>query len=103
MTRPRRRAHAACLAPVLAALPLLAGCAATDPLTRTGVWRPNYANDANLRLSVSNPDDLMRGQSESGASGQRSVTAVDRMLQGKLGAPPLQSGMTEISPTQGGS
>src|ERR1700722_18591537 len=37
----------------------LAGCAQTDPYTRPGAWRPNGANDANLRAMVVVPSDLV--------------------------------------------
>ncbi len=82
----------------------LAGCASTDPLTRQGVWRPNYANDADLRAMVSQPADLLRGQGAAGSSGQQAATAIDHLREDKP-KPPLAGGLalTAGSSSGGGS
>ena len=42
----------------------LVGCAAEDPLTRPGLWTPIGANDANLRVMIADPKDLVSGVSD---------------------------------------
>jgi type IV pilus biogenesis protein CpaD/CtpE len=76
---------------------LLAGCAATDPYQREGMWRPNGANASNLRTMVVSPADLVRGVEEPGSSGQQAAMALDRMRQEKVRALP-DSAVAKIVP-----
>ena len=63
---------------LLAALSL-AGCAATDPLTRDGLWQSSGANEANLAAMVVNPADLVQGRGAEGSDGQRAAAAIARL------------------------
>lgn len=60
----------------------LAGCSATDPYERAGIWRPSGVNEANIAAQVANPADLVRGRGEAGGSVRGSSTAVERLWQG---------------------
>jgi type IV pilus biogenesis protein CpaD/CtpE len=55
-----------------------------DPYTREGVWRPNAANDRNLRVMVANPEDLVVGAADPRADGQVVAAAVSRYRSGKV-------------------
>ncbi len=86
-------------------LPLLvapAGCNQIDPYTRPGNWRPNGANDANLRAMVAVPADLVAATPASPASGQLSAAAVDRLRHDAV-RPLLDSGLAQIIPVSGAS
>ena len=63
---------------------LVSGCAAQDPYTREGVWRPNGANDRNLRAMIANPDDLTAGAVDTAADGQVMAAAVARYRSGRV-------------------
>jgi len=90
---------AALLLPLLVAL---AGCDQVDPYTRPGNWRPNGANDANLRAMVAVPADLVAATPASPANGQLSAAAVDRLRHDTV-RPLLDSGLAEIIPISGAS
>ncbi len=60
----------------------LAGCSATDPYEKAGIWRPSGVNGANIAAQVANPADLVRGRGEAGGSVRSSGPAVERMWQG---------------------
>ena len=62
----------------------LSGCDMTDPYLREGVWRPNGANEANLRAMVVAPADLARGVSAPGGDGQQAAAALDRYRNDKV-------------------
>jgi hypothetical protein len=64
---------------------LLSGCAydLTDPYQRPGTYRPTGDNDANLRVMVSNPADLMEGTGSATALGSEAAPPVARLLAGK--------------------
>ncbi len=80
----------------------LAGCAATDPLYRSGLWHPVAANDRNLRMMVVDPQDLDNGVPLSPADGGMAADAVARYRAGK--AKPLpDSGLAQISVTGSGA
>ena len=64
----------------------LASCAATDPLQRDGLWRPNNANEQNLRVMVVNQRDLLRGRGEPGADGAYAAAAIRRLNADKVKA-----------------
>ena len=76
------RRIAAVLSLVLA--PGLAGCAVTDPLEREGLWRPIGANDANLRLMVAVPSDLVQGVAAPNSDGDGAARAVRRLRRDRV-------------------
>jgi hypothetical protein len=87
----------------MAALGLaLAGCDAMDPYRREGMWRPNGANDANLRAMVVSPSDLVRGVSSTDGSGQQAAAALDRYRNDKVRLLP-DTGLAKIVPVPGGT
>ncbi len=74
---PRRPGHP--VWPFLAAALLLAGCDAMDPYKREGTWRPEGANEANLRAMVAVPADLVGGQEDLAGDGRQAASALNRM------------------------
>jgi len=64
---------------------LLAGCTydLSDPYQRPGTYRPSNANDANLRVMVTNPADLVEGTGPGPAIGAEAAPPVARLLAGK--------------------
>jgi len=80
-------ARRCCKYAVLPLLALLGGCngASLDPYQRTDVWIPEGANDGNLAAMVVNPNDLIRGQSDSGPRSKMGTTAVERLWRGEVG------------------
>ena len=83
------------------ALLMLAGCAATDPYLRDGLWRPNGANEFNLRVMVASPSDLVRGTPSEG-NGQQAAAALDRYRNDKVRQLP-DSAVAKITPVSGGT
>ena len=81
---------------------LLAACSQTDPYKREGSWRPNGANDANLRAMLVSPSDLVRGVAAAGSDGQRATAALDRYRKDKPRRLP-DSGIAKIVPVATGS
>ena len=71
-----RRSH--CLMLVL----LAAGCVPLDPYDRPQTWAPTGANDTNLRVMVTNPNDLTIGQESHGSVSAEAAPAVKRLLAG---------------------
>jgi type IV pilus biogenesis protein CpaD/CtpE len=90
---------AALLLPLLVSL---AGCNQIDPYTRPGNWRPNGANDANLRAMVAVPADLAVATPASPADGSLAAMAVARLRTDTVRGLP-DSGLAEITPISGGS
>jgi hypothetical protein len=90
---------AALLLPLLVAL---IGCNQIDPYTRPGNWRPNGANDANLRAMVAVPADLAVATPASSADGNLAAAAVARLRTGTV-LPLPDSALAEVTPTSGGS
>jgi hypothetical protein len=84
-----------------ALLLLMAGCDATDPYTREGVWRPDGSNDVNLRAMVVSPSDLVRGVGSPGGNGQQAAAALDRQRMDKV-RPLPDSAIAKIVPTSSG-
>jgi hypothetical protein len=80
----------------------LAGCDAMDPYRREGTWRPNGANDANLRAMVVSPSDLVRGVSSTDGNGQQAAAALDRYRNDKVRLLP-DTGLAKIVPIASGS
>ncbi len=80
----------------------LAGCAATDPLTREGAWHPVGANDANLRAMIADPQDLVNGVPSRLADGGMAAAAVARYHAGRV-KPLPDSGLAAIAVQGSGS
>ena len=85
----------------LLALLVLAGCDVTDPYMREGMWRPNDANESNLRAMVASPSDLVRGTPSEG-NGQQAAAALDRYRNDKL-RPLPDSAVAKITPVSSGT
>ena len=82
---------------LLTLLTLASGCAEMDPYTRTGMWRPNGANEKNLHAMIADPNDLVIGAADSSADGQVLSAAVARYRSGRVKA--LSDGSaSQISP-----
>ena len=62
---------------------LLAGCTATDPYHRMGMWQPTGAPALNVAAMVQNPRDLIRGRGTSGFPGAEAAPGVTRYWEGK--------------------
>jgi hypothetical protein len=61
---------------------LLAAC--TDPIDRPGTWNASAkSNDANLRVMVADPHDLVEGKGHDGSSGAEAAPPVTRVLTGR--------------------
>lgn len=54
-----------------------------DPYQRPGTWNPASANDANLRVMVVNPQDLVEGTGQATATGATAAPPVARLIAGK--------------------
>ena len=80
----------------------LTGCDATDPYLKQGTWRPNGANDANLRAMVVSPSDLVRGVDSSQGDGRQAAAALDRLRNDKPRSLP-DSGIAKVVPISSGS
>lgn len=80
----------------------LAGCKQTDPYMREGVWRPNGANDANLRAMVAVPSDLVVAAPANPADGGMAAAALDRLRHNRV-RPLANSGLAQIVPVASGS
>ncbi len=64
---------------------LVAGCDTylTDPYQRPGTYNPTGVNDANLRVMVANPHDLVEGTGAGASTGAEAAPPVARLLSGK--------------------
>ncbi|TDG30503.1 hypothetical protein [Paracraurococcus ruber] len=58
---------------------LLGGCEAADAYHRPGTWRPEAANERNLRAMLVRPEELVRGTGEAGAQGATAAQAIERL------------------------
>ena len=57
----------------------LAGCAATDPDRRAGMWQPEGANAGNIAAMVERKSDLVRGRTDGTADTRQARDAVERL------------------------
>jgi len=92
-----------CIRQLLCVLVLvfLAACDFTDPYMRDGVWRPNGANEANLRAMVVSPSDLVHGVPSLG-DGQQAAAALDRYRSDKV-RPLPDSAIAKVVPVSSGT
>jgi hypothetical protein len=89
---------------------LVSGCNApylTDPYLRPGTYNPTGVNDANLRVMVANPHDLVEGEGAGASTGAEAAPPVARVLAGKrYPLPSLNAASVDIitnQPQQQGS
>jgi type IV pilus biogenesis protein CpaD/CtpE len=68
---------------------------------RDGMWRPNGANESNLRAMVASPSDLVRGMPSEG-NGQQAAAALDRYRNDKVRLLP-DSAVAKITPVSSGT
>jgi hypothetical protein len=87
---------------VLLLLMVLAGCDQLDPYKREGVWRPNGANEVNLRAMVVVPSDLAVATHASPADGQLAEAALSRLHHDHV-RPLPDSGLAQVVPVSGGT
>ncbi len=80
----------------------LTGCDKIDPYLRDGAWRPNDANDSNLRAMVVVPSDLVMATPASPADGHLAAAAIDR-LRHNLVRPLPDSGVAQLVPVSSAS
>jgi hypothetical protein len=89
----------------LIVLMFFASC--TDPMERPGTWNvsTSHSNDANLRVMVANPHDLVKGTGEDTTAGAAAAAPVGRLLAGKRYPLPVENtsaiGSSSQSPPQG--
>ena len=83
-------------------LAALVGCDQTDPYRRDGAWRPNGANDSNLRAMVVVPSDLAVATPAAPADGTLAAAAVSRLRNDRV-RPLPDSGLAQIVPVSGGT
>jgi hypothetical protein len=87
---------------VLLLLIALAGCDQIDPYKRPGAWRPNGANDFNLRAMVAVPSDLAQATPADSGDGVLAAAAAARLRHDRV-RPLLDSGLARIQPVSTGS
>jgi type IV pilus biogenesis protein CpaD/CtpE len=88
--------------PVLFALLTLLGGCSRDPYKRTDVWRPEGTNDVNLAAMVANPNDLIRGQSDTGPQYKLGTHAVEQLWHGAAGGGAAGGGAGASGAASGG-
>jgi hypothetical protein len=76
-------------------------CTPDYPLDKPGTWSiPKVSsNDANLKVMVANPRDLVVGQAASGTVGSEAAPPVARLMTGKRTALPNLSSTSELNVT----
>jgi hypothetical protein len=88
---------------------VITGCSydLTDPFQRPGTYNPTGVNDANLRVMVANPHDLVAGEGTGASIGAEAAPPVARVLAGKrYPLPQLNAASVDIisnQPAQQGS
>jgi hypothetical protein len=80
---PRSLARTARQLGLFTALAALAGCNATDPLLKEGLWHPLHVSRANLVMEAANPSDLVRGHGVSSTPAVLATAGIDRLEAGK--------------------
>jgi hypothetical protein len=87
---------------VLLLLLALTGCEQTDPYRREGTWRPNGANEANLRAMVVVPSDLAVASHASPTDGALAAAALSRLHHDRV-RPLPDSALAPVVPVNTGS
>jgi hypothetical protein len=84
---------------MLGILLICTACTPDFPLDREGTWSiPKVSsNEANLKVMVANPRDLVVGQSASGSVGSEAAPPVGRLVTGKRTALPSLSSTTQLN------
>jgi hypothetical protein len=84
----------------LGVLVFLASC--TDPMDRPGTWdaSASHSNDANLRVMIANPHDLVKGVGEDTSAGAEAAPPVARLLAGKRYPLPVENTSSISSTSQ---
>lgn len=78
---------------VLVLAALVGGCgAAFDPYQAEGRWRPTGANEANLRMMLVEPRDVVAGRGTTTADGHLAAAAVERLREDRVRELPAQRG-----------
>jgi hypothetical protein len=83
-------------------LMVLAGCDRTDPYQREGTWRPNGANEANLRAMVVVPADLAVSTRSGPGDGALAAAALSRLHHDRV-RPLPDSALAQVVPISNGS
>jgi type IV pilus biogenesis protein CpaD/CtpE len=62
-------------------------------MERPGTWNvaTSHANDANLRVMIANPHDLVKGRGEDTSAGAEAAPPVARLLAGKRYQLPVEN------------
>jgi hypothetical protein len=81
---------------------VLAGCDRTDPYQREGAWRPNGANNSNLRAMIVVPSDLAVATRAGPADGELAAAALSRLHQDRV-RPLPDSGLAQVVPVSSGT
>jgi hypothetical protein len=78
----------------------LASC--SDPMQRPGTWNAQtaHSNDANLRVMIANPRDLVKGTGEDTSAGTAAAPPVARLLAGKRYPLPVENTSSISSSSQ---
>lgn len=101
--RRHTKRRLAVAAAALSCLMPLAGCdsglALGDPTARAGTWMPTGDNDANLRVMVADPHDLVVGKAAPNALAAEAAPPVGLLLSGRRQALPSAG---DMSPGGGG-
>jgi hypothetical protein len=87
---------------VLLLLVGLAGCDQIDPYKREGAWRPNGANEANLRAMVVVPSDLAVASRAGPADGELAAAALARLHHDQVRQLP-DSALAQVVPVSSGT
>ncbi len=85
---------------VLGLLLALAGCDATDPFLRPGMWRPAGISDMNFETQAAVPADLRRGRGTATVDGDTAAAPVDRLRRDRS-RPLPSSGISSVGASGG--
>jgi hypothetical protein len=83
-------------------LTVLVGCDQIDPYRRDGTWRPNGANEANLRAMIVVPSDLAVASHATPTDGTLAAAALSRLHRDRV-RPLPDSGLAQVVPVGNGS
>lgn len=72
-------------------LPIACSYDPLDPFQRPGTWTAQGDNDANLRIMVANPRDLIEGSKDTESLGTEAAPPVQRLFSGERSPLPVES------------